>query len=372
MVTLNGVYAEWVARRKKCGLRNTHNERAQLENHVLPVLGDEPLTEIRVRHIRDLIEALRCSRLAPRTVRSIYGTVHKLFADLVVDEILPATPCVLTKDQLPKLRDKNPEWRAQALFTRQEFELLISSEGIPPDRRTLNAIKLLTGARFGEAAGLRWRDLDEAAEPLMRLAIARSYDQGTKTDMPRQVPVHPVLAGILMDWKATGFAKMTGRKPVPDDLVVPSRLGRMRSRHQHRNKFLDDLQRLGLRPRRVHDTRRTFVTLLRVDGARRDVLEQITHAPRRNIIDLYSSLPWPTLCAAIGCLRVRWLGRLLPVARAPGPRGVFARADGRELVRLVAYVPSELARKLKEHSLERNITVSDQLAELMQQLVDEE
>ena len=48
----------------------------------------------------------------------------------------------------------------------------------------------------------------------------------------------------------------------------------------------------------------------RVDGARRDVLEQITHAPRGNIVDLYTTLPWPTLCEAVQCLTV---SRLTPV-----------------------------------------------------------
>lgn len=303
--TLEGCYKGWIERRARLGLRNTTNERSQLENHVLPVLGQLPLAAVRLRHIRALIEKLRASPLAPRTVRSIYGTVHKFFADLVVDEVIGTSPCALTKDQLPKLRDKNPEWRAQALFTREELELLISAEVIPWDRRVLNALKLLTGARFGEVAGLRWRDYDDGARPLQRLLIARSYDQPTKTEMPRAVPVHPVLARILHEWKRTGFEQLMGRQAGPDDLIVPSRRGRIRSRHQHRNKFLEDLQRLSLRPRRVHDTRRTFITIARVDGARRDVLEQITHAPKRSIMDLYTTLPWPTLCEAVRSIKVR-------------------------------------------------------------------
>lgn len=307
LLTLKQVYSDWIDRRVKRGLRNTHNERAQIENHVLPALGKMPLGEIRVRHVRDFVDELRASTLAPRTVRSIYGTVHKLFADLVVDEILASTPCVLTKDQLPSLRDADPEWRANALFTRHELELLISAEQIPLDRRVLNAIKLLTGARFGEAAGLRWRDMDESAMPLMRLSISRSYDKRTKTETPRQIPIHRVLAKILMEWKRAGFAQMFGREPMADDLIVPSRRGRIRSRHQNRNKFLEDLARLGLRARRVHDTRRTFITLARVGGARRDVLGQITHAAKRDVMDLYTTLPWPTLCEAIRCLKVRRL-----------------------------------------------------------------
>jgi hypothetical protein len=48
----------------------------------------------------------------------------------------------------------------------------------------------------------------------------------------------------------------------------------------------DDLDRLGLRRRRVHDTRRTMITLALNDGARRDVLQGITHGFKGDIIDL--------------------------------------------------------------------------------------
>jgi hypothetical protein len=44
---------------------------------------------------------------------------------------------------------------------------------------------------------------------------------------------------------------MMGRKPSPDDLIVPSREGHMRSRHHSRNKLLEDLTRLGLRQLRA-------------------------------------------------------------------------------------------------------------------------
>lgn len=325
-VTIRRLHVKWLDHRRDIGLRNTLNERGQLEHHVLPVLGDTPVHQIRVRHIRELIDRMRTGgELAPRTIRSVYGTLHKFFADLVVDEVLPASPCVLTKDQLPKIRDKNPAWRAGALFTRDELELLISTRAIPHDRRVINAILLLTGLRFGEFAGLRWRDLDERTEPLMRLAISHSYDHGTKTESPRLVPVHPVLAEILLEWKRLGFPRMTHKTAGPNDLIVPSRRGRMRSRHQHRGKFLDDLHRLGLRHRRVHDTRRTMVTIARVDGARRDVLEQITHAPRGNILDLYTTLPWPTLCEAIACMKVKRLEE--------GPTDRFEESRGKQKMR---------------------------------------
>lgn len=303
-VTLADLVDDWLARRRKRGLRNVDGDRADLERHILPQLGATPVADIRVRHIRVAVETWQASDLAPRTVRRIYGTMHKLFADLVADEVITHSPCVLTKDQLPKNRDRDLTWRAQAVFRRDEVELLISSDAVPEDRRILYALLFLTGVRLGEAAGLMWSDLDDAAKPLKRLTVARSYEDVTKTQTARDVPVHPVLAAILADWRLRGWVALMGKHAQPSDLIIPSREGFMRSRNQVRNKYHDDLQRLGLRKRRVHDARRTFITLARVDGARKDVLEQITHSGRGGIMDVYTSLPWPSLCEAVACLKV--------------------------------------------------------------------
>ena len=90
------------------------------------------------------------------------------------------------------------------------------------------------------------------------------------------------------------------------------------------NSFRADLVLLGLRHRRGHDLRRTFITLAQVDGARRDLLETITHGPRGNIINVYTTFPWPALCAEVAKLKIeehRW-GHETGVARPDlfGPR----------------------------------------------------
>jgi integrase len=57
---------------------------------------------------------------------------------------------------VPKNVDKDPAWRATAIYGREESARLISDPVISPERRILNAIKGLTGMRHGEAAGVRW------------------------------------------------------------------------------------------------------------------------------------------------------------------------------------------------------------------------
>jgi integrase len=311
----------WIAERKKLGLRDVSTEEGRLRKHVYPRLGKMVLVDVRPRHLIAFFKELRTEgKLAPRTIHHVYGTLRTLFRDARVEELVDTSPCVLTKAQLGKNEDKDPEWRAGALFTREELEALISRDDIPWDRRVLYALQGVAGLRHGEAAGLRWRHLDVKARPLGRLLVAHSYDKaGTKTQRSRVVPAHVTLAAMLAEWKLRGWVELMGRVPEADDLIVPSREGAIRSRHHSRNKLIDDLARLGLRHRRGHDLRRTFITLARVDGARKDILEAVTHGPRGNIMDVYTTLPWASLCEEVAKLRVeRRAGDVVPLPRAMG------------------------------------------------------
>jgi integrase len=214
--------------------------------------------------------------------------------------------------ELPKAIDKDPTWRARAVFQRFELEQLLTDERLPADRRLLYALLGLAGLRFGEAAALRWRSYETTTEPLGRLLVARSWsssrheEKSTKAEQPREVPVHPVLAQLLARWKAERWPEMFGRAPGPEDLLIPSRRGRHRSRHHSLVKFHEDLQRLALRRRRQHDLRRTFVSIARADGARADVLLGVTHGARANsVMDMYTSLPWASVCTEVAKLNVQ-------------------------------------------------------------------
>ena len=310
-VTVARYERQWTAERKVQGVITATDESSRLCRHVMPILGSTKLEELRPRHIRDLVRHLRANTdLAPRTIRHIYGALHTMLHNAVVDELLVANPCVLKRHDLPKIVDKDPTWRAQAVFTRGELEQIVSDERIPEDRRVLYALLGLAGLRFGEAAALRWRSYNSVLEPLGQLVVAASYntnlqrEKATKTEQPRLVPVHPTLASVLATWKLGGWAAMVGRAPSLDDLLIPSRLGVNRSHGHGLKKFHADLDRLGLRRRRQHDLRRTFISLTRADGARKDILETVTHGARGDIIDAYTTLPWPSVCEEVAKLKV--------------------------------------------------------------------
>jgi integrase len=243
------------------------------------------------------------SRLPPRAAHLLRSAKRcgLLFRQraAIADELIIATPCVLPRGVLRKKVDKDPAFRANAIFTREELERLISDQRILEDRRVLYGLKGLAALRHGEAAGLRWRQYDQTLEPLGALNLER-----TKTLVPRYIPVHPTLARILAEWKLAGWERTYGRAPTPEDLIVPTRNMTERPSPDAQHALLLDLAMLEVRPRRGHDLRRTFITLAQVDGARRDLLETITHGPRGDIINVYTTFPWPALCAEVQKLNV--------------------------------------------------------------------
>ena len=290
----------WSKARQPLNLATAGDDETRLNLHMLPRIGMMLLEEVRPRHIRELVLKLRADgKLAPRTIHHVFHTTKALFHHAVADELLDVNPCVLPKGVLPKKVDKNPAWRATAIYTRDEVEQLISDTRITEDRRVLYALKALAGLRHSEAAGLTWRQYDTELEPLGALSLER-----TKTQVPRRVPVHPTLARVLAEWKLAGWERTFGRAPTAADLIVPTRRLTVRPSPDAQRTLLLDLTELGLRGRRGHDMRRTFISLARADGARRDLLETVTHGPRGNIVDMYTTFPWAALCDEVKKLKI--------------------------------------------------------------------
>ena len=337
--TIAGWAPKWVERRKARGLSMAKLDEQRLRLYILPDLGETRLDELKTRHVRRWVTELGTrpsaagGTLSPRTVRHAYGTLRQMMADAAREDLIDRNPCDLGRGDLPSLTDKVPGWRAGAVFTRAELELLISSPEVAEDRRVVYALGGLAGLRWGEIAALKWSAWDPSTEPLGRLTIATAHSRhrgtvgATKTGAVRLVPVHPALAAVLAAWKLAGWEQWFGRRPGPDDWIVPSREldedgePQIRSGVRALRRLHDDLARLGLRQRRLHDLRRTFISLAQDDGASPEVLRWITHTPASSdIVASYTSLRWRTLCEAVSTisLQIRDSTRYPSVTRLRG------------------------------------------------------
>ncbi len=84
-------------------------------------------------------------------------------------------------------------------------------------------------------------------------------------------------------------------------------------------KFEKDLGWFGFRRRRMHELRRTFITLARADRGRIDVLKWITHGKSTDIMDVYTTLPWQTLCEEVAKLKLERLScEVVPLRKVAG------------------------------------------------------
>lgn len=317
-MTVQRYSARWLKARK-AHVQTWANDESMMRLHVLPALGALRLDEVRPLHLVQLVRSWRAragaARMAPKSIYNGYSTLSALFRDAALEDLISASPCLLTKHQLGPKVDANPEWRRSAVFTLAELEQLISDRRIPLDRRVMYGLQGIGGARHGEAAGLLWRNVDLSLEPLGMMLIAYSYERPfPKGDVTRPVPIHPTLAAMLSEWKLVGWRKMFGRAPKPDDLVVPmpldavakARRGKCRPKGYSYDRLTDDdLPLLGLRHRRGHDLRRTFISLARSNGAEKDILRRATHKPPREVIEGYTSFEWAVVCREIAKLQVK-------------------------------------------------------------------
>lgn len=296
-LTLDQFAERFFSQQEQLSIVSVDDSRTRWRLHAQARLGQFYLDEIRPKQIRALILDLRADgRLAPRTVRHVYAMLSSMFRYAVGEELITASPCCLPRGIVPPVIDKDPEWRAGAVFSREELQALVSDGRLIEWRRTMYALKGILGLRHGEAARAKWSHI-EAREPLNCLLVPRN-----KTKTPRQVPIHVSAQWALDGWRLHGFVALIGRAPTPEDLIVPTRNGTQRQGTNTQRALLSDLQRLGWLRRRGHDLRRTMITLARSDGARDEVLRVITHGPRRDIQESYTSWPWRVLCDEMGKL----------------------------------------------------------------------
>ncbi len=253
--------------------------------------------------------------LAAKTIRNVHGVLRSMLELARFEEVIVTNPASLPRGKLPRVAKKR-----KPRFSREELWQLLTDPAIPDWRRVFYALMGLGGLRLGEASGRRWRDYDTDTSGLGALLVHSQYDdQPLKTaddgedTRERLVPVHPALADILDRWRREGFAALYGRHPSPDDWLCPDpRTGNPRTQNQAVKALYRDLARIGIphrepgstKGRACHAFRHTFISLARSDGARKDVLERVTHNARGDVVDGYTDWEWTALSEAVGSLRL--------------------------------------------------------------------
>jgi integrase len=286
-------------------------ERRVIQRYIVSdaTLAKMVLGDVKPKHVMAWVERWRAkckedgSRLIlDKTVANAVSVLRMVFDAALLKEL-----CLSNPVQLPKKALKRSVTKSREIYSLAECVVLIRHHAIPWPIRVLNAMLLLTGMRLGEACGRRWRDLDDGPKPLSLMRVHDQYDgRALKTEQTRLVPIHPELHLVLTEWAKEGFELYTGAKPTPDDYIVPNVSHRALVPHHTMSsfyrQFVKHAKAAGVRPRTIHATRHSFITHCRRGGARKEVLERVTHNAKGDIVDGYTHWDWAPLCEAVNCL----------------------------------------------------------------------
>jgi integrase len=263
-ITLERVVAEFWAAGPRLAPTTKLNYRSNLDLHILPVLGNRKVADIRARLVATFLTHLRGDKqLGGATVRKVRTVLSAVMSYAVAMEYVETNPAM--KVPPPELDSQEGE----APTIEEAAALILAAEEHDPDFLTYLWVAAEEGGRRGETLALRWRGVDFATGVLtIDGTISRGADgvklrDTTKTKKPRRVGVSAITLAYLAEHRARvedAMCKVVGH-PVsvsPDDLVFSGGSG-------SRRKPLDG------KPWRPDSTSRRFRRLKELAGVRSNI-----------------------------------------------------------------------------------------------------
>jgi integrase len=261
--------------------------RANLEKHIYPVIGAQPIDQIRRKHLKALFDKLSADGFARSTLSLIKAPVSGVFKYAVDSEIIESNP----------IKDLSISTRKSGL----EIEPLTEDEAdklLDQSRRFLNGyyyphflFLLRTGCRLGELKALQWQDIDfEKRQIEIKRSCRRGRVTDTKTRKRRRVDVTPQLVEALRAWEIEQKkqALKLGVAFLNDAFVFANRRGEIMLRIALENALKRCLSAAKLRQIRIHDLRHTYATTRLLRGHNiGDVSYQLGHSSIAMTYDVY-------------------------------------------------------------------------------------
>ena len=161
-----------------------------------------------------------------------------------------------------------------------------------PDHYVLFLFLARTGARIGEALGLKWGDIDFNSRFInLKRSLSRGKITTLKGKRERRVDMSLQLAENLqahrLKCKLKGLALVMGDEP--EYVFTDTKGGHVDLNNWRRRVFNKALAKAKLRKIRIHDLRHTYATLRVSKGDNiNDISKQLGHYSTKFTLDVYS------------------------------------------------------------------------------------
>ncbi len=221
-----------------------------LRNHVLPVLGDVPLSDVRNRAMRTLVERLAEKELSPPTIKNIMLTVKLTVASVMDSDGNQLCPVnwnsrFIDAPLIDKTKQRKPTFDAE-----QVSKIVEATFG----RMQMAAILLAsTGLRAGELLGLECKHFDGRSVRVEQELWRGKIQDPKTTNAKRTIDLHPDVSNLL--WHFTGKRR--------SGFIFQTRSGRFMNQRNLARELYKVEKALGIAQRGFHAFRRFRNTFLR-------------------------------------------------------------------------------------------------------------
>ena len=257
-------YLRYCEHDRGCKPSTLRDYRSNLDAHLLPAFGDQPLELISPEAIDTWRNSL--TGLSSRTSNKLLVVMGGVMRRAQHVWGLPSNPVAsVEKHRARSSGDID-------VFSPEEVMALVRAAGSDQDA-AIFLTAAFTGLRRGELLALRWRDVDfSGAAVRVRASYAAGHLTTPKSGKVRSVPMAPDVAETLA--RLGQREHWTG----DDDLVFCGETGDYLNGSALRRRYAAALARAGLRSLRFHDLRHTFGTRMIAKADIRRVQEWMGHA----------------------------------------------------------------------------------------------
>lgn len=148
-------FGEWQSRWWKARVVDSEETKRGdagcFRNHILPQWESWKLRQIKRLDVQAWVRDMEQRGVGPYAIRRSFNLFVSVMGDAVTEGIIPATP--VRDIDLPDTSAKAPAW-----FTREQVDLIKAE--LPTGHAVMTELMVMSGPRWGEAAGLRGTAVD--------------------------------------------------------------------------------------------------------------------------------------------------------------------------------------------------------------------
>lgn len=225
------------------------------ETHIVPVIGNKPISRIQRSDIRHLVRDWEAIGLAPRSIANHLNVLRPIFKEAILRDIIAKNP--MQDIRPPKAREVR-----RTPLTPEQCHALI--QAIDPNYAYAIHFVLATGVRWQEFADMKIRDFRPLANTV--------YVSDSKTAAGvRELPLDPMDTLLVSKHIAD-----TGRNGADaDSPLFTSPTGKPLHHSNFRKRvFAPACAAAGLYEVTFHDLRRTHATMLVAEGNDAKVVQE--------------------------------------------------------------------------------------------------